>query len=150
MRPHEQRRRNQCTLAALHGNLVDGLADTLRVLLDVHPRSRIDAAIAVGGLLSGLVAAPALVVASIAAFILSETADLAVFTPLQHRGLVFAVAGSSVVGIVVDSMLFLSLAFGSLDFLWGLVIEKGWSVIAALPFIHLLRIRDRRIGLTPV
>lgn len=107
------------------------------------------AAIAVGGVLSGLVAAPALIVASVAAFTLSETADLAVFTPLQRRGLVLAVALSSAVGIVVDSMLFLFLAFGSLDFLWGQVIGKAWAVFAALPFINLLRIRDRRLGLTP-
>lgn len=106
-------------------------------------------AIAVGALLSGLVAAPSLVLASVAAFALSETADLAVFTPLQRRGLVLAVAASGAVGIVVDSMLFLSLAFGSLDFLWGQVIGKAWALIAALPLIHLLRKRDRRLGLIP-
>jgi uncharacterized PurR-regulated membrane protein YhhQ (DUF165 family) len=93
------------------------------------------AAIAAGALLSGLVAAPALVLASVAAFALSETADLAVFTPLQRRGLVLAVAASGVVGILVDSMLFLSLAFGSLDFLWGQVIGKAWSLVTALPLI---------------
>ncbi len=107
------------------------------------------AAIVVGAALSGLVAAPALVVASIAAFALSETADLAVFTPLQRRGLVLAVAASGVVGILVDSVLFLSLAFGSLDFFWGQVIGKGWSLLAALPLIHLFRLRDRRLGLAP-
>lgn len=104
------------------------------------------AAIAIGGLLSGLVAAPALIVASVAAFTLSETADLAIFTPLHRRGLVLAVALSSAVGIVIDSMLFLSLAFGNLDFLWGQMIGKAWSVVAALPLIHLLRVRDRRLG----
>lgn len=107
------------------------------------------AAIAAAGLLSGLVAAPTLIVASVAAFTLSETADLAVFTPLLRRGLDLAVALSSAVGIVIDSMLFLSLAFGSLEFLWGQVIGKAWAVVAALPLIHLLRVRDRRRGLTP-
>ncbi len=107
-------------------------------------------AILVGALLSGLVAPPALVVASTVAFLLSESADLAVFTPLQRRGLVLAVAASGVVGILVDSMLFLWLAFGSLDFLWGQVIGKAWALVAALPLVHLLRLRDRRIGLKPV
>lgn len=107
------------------------------------------AAIAAGALLSGLVAAPALVLASVAAFAVSETADLAVFTPLQRRGLVLAVAASGVVGILVDSMLFLSLAFGSLDFLRGQVIGKTWSLVAALPLIYILRLRDRRLGLVP-
>jgi queuosine precursor transporter len=107
------------------------------------------AAIIVGSALSGLVAPPALVVASMVAFALSETADLAVFTPLQRRGLVLAVAASTVVGIVVDSMLFLWLAFGSLDFLSGQIIGKGWALVAALPLVHLLRQRDRRLGLMP-
>ena len=92
---------------------------------------------------------PALVLASAVAFVLSETADLAVFTPLQRRGLVLAVAASGAVGILVDSMLFLSLAFGSLDFLPGQVIGKTWALVAALPLIHLLRLRDRRLGLSP-
>ena len=107
------------------------------------------AAIAVGAVLSAFVAAPALVLASVVAFVLSEIADLAVFTPLQRRGLVLAVAASGVVGILVDSMLFLSLAFGSLDFFWGQVIGKAWALLAALPLVHLLRMRDRRLGLKP-
>jgi len=105
-------------------------------------------AILVGALLSGLVAAPALVLASTVAFLLSETADLAVFTPLQRRGLVLAVVASGVVGIVVDSLLFLSLAFGNLDFLSGQVIGKAWALLAALPLVYLLRLRDRRLGLS--
>lgn len=108
------------------------------------------AAIVAGALLSGLVSPPALVLASATAFALSETADLAVFTPLQRRGLVLAVAASGVVGILVDSMLFLWLAFGSLDFMSGQVIGKAWALVAVLPLIHLLRIRDRRLGLKPV
>ena len=107
------------------------------------------AAIAAGAFLSALVAAPALVLASVAAFVLSETADLAVFTPLQRRGLVLAVAASGAVGILVDSVLFLWLAFSSLDFLPGQVIGKSWALVAALPLIHLLRLRDRRLGLSP-
>ncbi len=107
------------------------------------------AAIAAGAALSGLVAPPALIVASVAAFTLSEVVDLAVFTPLQRRGLVLAVAASGAVGIVVDSVLFLSLAFGSLDFLVGQVIGKTWALMAALPLINLIRNRDKRLGLMP-
>jgi queuosine precursor transporter len=106
-------------------------------------------AIAVGAALSGFVAPPALILASAVAFTLSEVADLAVFTPLQRRGLVLAVAASGAVGIIVDSVLFLSLAFGSLDFLSGQVLGKTWALLAALPLIHLVRTRDRRIGLMP-
>lgn len=104
-------------------------------------------AIAAGAVLSALVSPPALVLASVAAFVLSEVADLAVYTPLQRRGLVLAVAASGAVGLAVDSVLFLSLAFGSLDFLAGQMIGKGWAVLAALPLVHWLRGRDRRLGI---
>jgi uncharacterized PurR-regulated membrane protein YhhQ (DUF165 family) len=107
------------------------------------------AAVLAGAALSGFLAPPALVIASAVAFLLSEFADLAVYTPLQKRGLVMAVLASSVVGLVVDSIAFLWLAFGSLDFLAGQVIGKAWMVLAALPFVHLLRKRDERLGIQP-
>lgn len=107
------------------------------------------AALIVGAALSGLVAPAAWVVASVAAFIVSEAADMAVFTPLQRRGLVLAVFASSVVGLAVDSMIFLSLAFGGLDFLAGQMIGKSWAILLALPLVHALRLRDRRLGFTP-
>ena len=53
------------------------------------------------------------------------------------------------VGLVVDSMVFLWLAFGSLDFLPGQIIGKAWMVLASIPLIALLRRRDERIGLRP-
>ncbi len=56
---------------------------------------------------------------------------------------------SSAVGLVVDSVVFLYLAFGSLDFLLGQVLGKGWMVLLALPFIAWLRRRDERLGVTP-
>lgn len=107
-------------------------------------------AILIGGILSWFVAPPALVIASVAAFVLSELADLMVYTPLQRRGLVMAVVLSSVVGIVVDTLLFLSLAFGDLSFFWGQAVGKGWMVLAAIPFITWLRRRDERIGIEPL
>jgi hypothetical protein len=106
-------------------------------------------AVVIGAILSALVAPPALVLASGAAFLLSEFADLAVYTPLARRGLVLAVAASSLAGLVIDSVVFLWLAFGSLDFLLGQVVGKGWMVLLAMPFVYLLRRRDERLGLTP-
>ena len=79
-------------------------------------------AIVLGAALSVLIAPPSLVLASGAAFLLSEFADFAVYTPLQRRGLVLAVLASSLAGLVVDSLVFLLLAFGSLEFLAGQVI----------------------------
>ena len=80
--------------------------------------------------------------ASTAAFFLSELADLAVYTPLAARGLVLAVLASSVAGLVADSVLFLWLAFGNLEFLSGQSIGKAWMVLLALPIVHWIRRRE--------
>jgi len=106
-------------------------------------------AIVVGAALSWALAPAALVIASTAAFLLSEFADFAVYTPLAKRRLVLAVVASSIVGLVVDSLVFLWLAFGSLQFLEGQVIGKLWMVLIAAPLIAYLRRRDERLGLTP-
>ncbi len=136
-------------LMAPSGVLMVGLALVLRDL--VQRRLGLGWAVGAilgGALLSALIAPPALVAASALAFLLSEAADLAVYTPLQRRGLVVAVAASGVAGLVVDSVVFLWLAFGSLEYLAGQVVGKLWMVLAALPLIHWLRRRDERIGLT--
>jgi len=106
-------------------------------------------AILLGAVLSALVSPPAIVVASATAFLLSELADLFVYTPLQRRNFVLAVTLSSFVGLVVDSAVFLYLAFGSLDFLAGQIVGKAWMVLLAIPFVHWLRRRDERLGLAP-
>jgi uncharacterized PurR-regulated membrane protein YhhQ (DUF165 family) len=106
-------------------------------------------AIIAGAAISAGLAPPSLVLASATAFLLSEFADFAVYTPLARRRLVLAVLASSVVGLVVDSIVFLWLAFGSLDFLSGQIIGKLWMVLLATPFVAFLRRRDERLGLKP-
>jgi uncharacterized PurR-regulated membrane protein YhhQ (DUF165 family) len=137
-------------LMAPSGVLMVGLALVLRDL--VQRRLGIAyalGAIAAGAALSGILAPLPLVFASTAAFLLSELADFAVYTPLQKRGLVLAVLLSSLVGLVADSIIFLWLAFGSLDFLLGQIAGKTWMVLLTLPAIEWLRRRDRRLGLVP-
>lgn len=137
-------------ITAPSGILVIGLALVLRDLVQRRLGLRWALiAILAGGALSAFIAPPALVVASVAAFMMSELADLAVFTPLQKRGLVLAALASSVVGLVIDSVLFLWLAFGSLNYLEGQVIGKAMMVVAALPALVWLRNRDQRLGLMP-
>jgi queuosine precursor transporter len=106
-------------------------------------------AVLAGAALSALVAPPSLVYASAAAFLLSEFADLAVYTPLQRRRLVLAVLASGLAGLLVDSIVFLYLAFGDLTFLPGQVIGKTWMVLLSLPVIRWLRERDLRLGIQP-
>jgi len=133
------------------GVLMIGLALVLRDLVQRRlGRSWSLGAIAIGAILSAAVAPRSLVIASAAAFSLSELADFLVYTPLQRRRFVTAVVASSLVGLVVDSVIFLWLAFSSLEFLWGQVIGKAWMVLISLPLIYWLRVRDSRIGLTEV
>lgn len=93
-------------------------------------------AIALGAVLSAFFASPALVVASVAAFALAELADFAVYTPLRKRHLTAAVLASGLVGSVIDSAVFLMLAFGSLAHIEGQILGKMWmTLIAAVVLI---------------
>jgi uncharacterized PurR-regulated membrane protein YhhQ (DUF165 family) len=137
-------------LMAPSGVITVGLALVLRDLV----QRRLGKAWSVGAILAGaalsaLIAPAPLVVASAVAFLLSELADFAVYTPLSRRGLVLAVFASSLVGLVVDSVVFLWLAFGSLDFLLGQVVGKAWMVVLALPVMRAIELRDRRLGVEP-
>ncbi len=136
-------------IMAPSGVLMVGLALVLRDLVQRRMGIRwVLFAIVCGALLSAAFAPPALVVASAVAFLLSELADFAVYTPLQRRRLVLAVFASSVVGLVIDSLVFLQLAFGSLEYLAGQVIGKAWMVLLALPAIVLFRRYEVRHGLS--
>jgi queuosine precursor transporter len=135
-------------LMAPSGVLMIGLALVLRDLVQRRlGRAWSLGAIVVGAILSAAVAPPSLVLASAVAFFTSELADFLVYTPLQRRRFLTAVVASSLVGLVVDSVIFLWLAFSSLEFLWGQVIGKAWMVLVSLPFIYWLRVRDSRMGL---
>lgn len=137
-------------IMAPSGVVTIGLALVLRDL--VQRRLGIWAgivAIAIGAAISFALAPPTIVVASVLAFVLSELADLLVYTPLQRRRFVLAVMASSAVGLVVDSVVFLSVAFGSLDYLPGQVIGKAWMVLITIPLLAWIRDADRRRGLVP-
>jgi len=138
-------------LDAPSGVLMIGLALVLRDLVQ-RRLGKLWALVAIvaGAALSGLVASNALVVASMAAFLFSELADFAVYTPLQRNRFITAVIASSMVGLVVDSMLFLYLAFGSLDYVFGQIIGKAWMVLCTVPIIWKLRQRDQLQGVSPV
>jgi uncharacterized PurR-regulated membrane protein YhhQ (DUF165 family) len=131
-------------LSAPSGVLMIGAAMVLRDM--VHEAGGLRAAlaaIAIGGLASWSLAPAALVAASVAAFVLAELADLAVYTPLRERRLGLAVLASGVVGSIIDSAVFLWLAFGSLAFIEGQVLGKMWMSIAAFT---VLTLRSRRVS----
>lgn len=137
-------------IMAPSGVLMAGLALVLRDMVQRRlGKGWALIAIVIGAALSYLLAPPQLVIASTLAFLLSELIDFAVYTPLQERRMVLAVVLSSAVGLVVDSVVFLLMAFGSLDFLAGQIIGKGWMVLLAIPFIWLIRESDTRRGIVP-
>lgn len=133
-------------LTAPSGVLVVGVSLVLRDL--VHEAGGAKAAliaIGLGGVLSAMFAAPTLLIASVLAFLLAELADLAVYTPLRDRRLWLAVLLSGIAGAVVDSAVFLLIAFGSLDYIVGQTIGKMWMTLIAV--LALITARKRR-GLT--
>jgi uncharacterized PurR-regulated membrane protein YhhQ (DUF165 family) len=137
-------------LTAPSGVMMVGVALVLRDLVQRRLGAIMSVlAIFFGSALSAIFAPASLVFASATAFLLSEFADLAVYTPLARRRLVLAVLASSSVGLVVDSIVFLWLAFGSLDFLLGQVVGKAWMVLLSIPFVAWLRRRDERLGMVP-
>jgi uncharacterized PurR-regulated membrane protein YhhQ (DUF165 family) len=126
-------------LTAPAGVYFVGLAFTLRdAVQETLGRRWVVAAIVVGALFSALLSAQ-LALASAAAFLLSELADFAVYTPLRERSWLGAVAASNTVGALVDSALFLWLAFGSLAFLVGQMVGKLWMTLLAVALVALWR-----------
>ena len=130
-------------LTAPAGVFSAGLAFTFRDLMhDVRGRRYVLAAIVTGAALSGILEdAQRFAVASGTAFLVSEVADLVVYTPLRARGWLRAVLASNIVGFTLDSMLFLWLAFGSLDFLTGQLVGKGYMTLGAIAILWAWRNR---------
>lgn len=127
-------------LMAPSGVLVIGLALVLRDAVQLAAGWRWGlGAVAVGAVAAWFVAPPALVVASVAAFVISELTDFAVYTPLARKRLFTALLASGIVGAAVDSAVFLYLAFGSLDFIAGQIVGKGWAVVAGSLVIPVVR-----------
>ncbi len=131
-------------LMAPSGVLLIGLALVLRDLVQRWLGiGWVIGAIIAGAAISAVIAPPALVVASATAFLLSELADTAVYTPLAERRLMLAVALSSLVGLAIDGAVFLWLAFGSLALLPGQILGKAIMVAIAMPVIWWIRRREQ-------
>ncbi len=128
-------------LMAPAGVYFAGLAFGLRDgLQEVGGRKAVVAAILTGGVCSYLVS-PAFAVASGVAFLVSELADFAVYTPLRDRTLVGGVVASNIVGAVVDSIIFLHLAGLPIELWKGQVVAKTYMVIPAVVLLWVIRSR---------
>lgn len=128
-------------LDAPSGVVVIGVALVLRDFVQRHLGLGWSfAAVALGAALSFLTASPALVTASVVAFIASEVLDLLVYSRIVKRSLPWAVLLSGLVGAFIDSLLFVWLAFGSVDYVLGQTVGKLWaSAVAALVLMVLIK-----------
>lgn len=111
-----------------------GVSFTLRDVLQLYAGKKwIPPALLVGTILSYFVADPFIAYASGAAFLVSETLNWAVYTPLSEKKFKTAVALSGTVGGIIDSTLFLYIAFGSTTGWWQLALAKTFIVLATVP-----------------
>jgi len=123
-------------LMAPAGVYFAGMAFSLRdALQETLGRRWVVIAILIGAATSAALSAQ-LALASGLAFLFSELADFVIYTPLRQRNWLGAVVASNTVGVVIDSALFLWLAFGSLAFLPGQIVGKLW--MTALTVVILL------------
>ena len=129
-------------LMAPAGVYLAGLAFTLRDLTQEKLGRRVViVAILLGAALSSFLS-PQFALASGVAFLFSELADFGVYTPLRRKRFwLWAMIPSNLVGAVLDSVIFLALAFGSLQFLVGQVVGKTWVTLLAVPFFWAFRRR---------
>jgi uncharacterized PurR-regulated membrane protein YhhQ (DUF165 family) len=129
-------------LVAPAGVYFAGLSFGLRdIAHELAGRRYVIGAILVGAGLSWWIE-PDFAVASGVAFLVSESADLAVYDPLRNRSWPAAVVLSNTVGAAVDSVLFLWLAFSSTTGWVDLTIGKLYMVAPVMFIMREVRRRD--------
>jgi hypothetical protein len=98
-----------------------------------------------GAILSALFGAPRIALASGVAFLVSEFADTAVYHALRRKRWYTRVNGSNVVGALVDSLVFPTIAFGG--FLWPIVLGQFFAkTIGGGVWSAVLRSRRARLS----
>ena len=130
-------------LMAPAGVYAVGLSFFLENLVTEHLGRRWTvAAILVGAALSAAFS-PHIAFASGATFLISESLDFLVFVRVRSYGIVPAALAGDVASDVLDSVVSLRLAFGSLDFLAGQLVGK-WTM--TLIDVALLAVWRRRVA----
>lgn len=137
-------------LSATAGTLAAGLVLGLRDLVhDLLGRSAMFAIIALGAAVSYLISEPAIAIASGVAFTVAELCDYLVYVPLRQRAAIgdrrwsVAVASSNIVGAIIDTVVFLSIAFGmstvTATAVGGQLVGKTWATIGLLVTVWAIR-----------
>ncbi|MFF1608861.1 VUT family protein [Amycolatopsis sp. NPDC058278] len=104
------------------------------------------AAIGCGTGLPWLLGSPAATTASALAFLLSETIDAYIYARLmRRRSQALAMMGSNAAGLVVDSVVFVPLAFGTWAPLTGQVVSKAFATAIAVGVQAVARATRQRL-----
>lgn len=129
-------------LTASAGTYAAGAALGLRDLIqDGLGRWGVLVVILVGAGVSFAVSDPRIAIASAVAVLVSEIADLAVYTPLRQRSWPAAVLASNTVGALVDTVAFLTIAgFWAWGAVPGQMVGKViWATLVPLGLIYAVR-----------
>jgi uncharacterized PurR-regulated membrane protein YhhQ (DUF165 family) len=102
------------------------------------------ACIVVGAILSVIVAPLRFALASGITFLISETCDFAIYTPLRERNRLLALTLSNIGALVIDSIIFLLIAFGSLALLAGQCLGKFEMTVLAVVLVRAFTALMRR------
>lgn len=131
-------------LMATAGTYFAGVTFILRdAVQDAAGKRWAFAVIAAGAILSFVLADPFIALASAAAFLASEVADLLVYTPLRKRGYIRAALASNSAGAFVDTVIFLTIAgFPLQSALAGQMVGK--LLLTALAVIAVASFRSTR------
>lgn len=128
------------------GVLLIGFALFARDLLqEAAGRKTVLFAILVGLPLSAIVN-PSVAVASTVAFAASEFADFALYDRIRGYSKALGMVISGIVGGIIDSLLFLWLAFGSITFWQGQVIGKIGMTVACVGVMKGFRVLSQRMS----
>ncbi|WP_327359523.1 VUT family protein [Streptomyces sp. NBC_01304] len=129
---------------ATAGTVAAGIALMLRNLIqDYLGRRAVVGAIVVGSCISAATTDQAVALASACAVLVSELADMCLYTPLRRRGWVRAVLPATLLGALLDTVVFLSIVGLPV---WpqvpGQLVGKLWAV--AIPVLAVLTYRAAR------
>jgi len=134
-------------LVATAGTYFAGLAFVLRdAVQDVAGRRAVVVLILAGAALSYAVSAPFIATASAVAFLLSEAADFAIYSPLRKRGYIRAAVASNIVGSIVDTIVFLTIAgFPLRQAFAGQVVGKTLVTVVVVALVVAARLTRRPV-----
>lgn len=126
-------------LFAPSGVLVIGFSLVFRDIVQEYLGAKISVtAVIIGAILSAVTSNHHIAIASALAFLIAELFDFFIYSKLRNKGFEVAAIASGIVGAVIDSMLFVYVAFGSFDLSLGTSIAKIYAsvAVASIYFIY--------------